>query len=109
MLSIMTRKLASSLTRVSGMTRREWWCVTPDGRSASYSGCTEVLVEGASTANLPRAPSESVIALESPCPSRGDHAMTQDEYVEKLKAQIDQWNAQLKDWEGKAAQAQGRV
>ena len=35
--------------------------------------------------------------------------MTQDEYVEKLKAQIDQWNAQLKDWEGKAAQAQDRV
>jgi hypothetical protein len=35
--------------------------------------------------------------------------MTQDQYVEKLKAQIDQWNAQLKDWEGKAAQAQGRV
>jgi hypothetical protein len=30
--------------------------------------------------------------------------MTQDEYVEKLKAQIDQWNAQLEDWEGKAAQ-----
>lgn len=35
--------------------------------------------------------------------------MTQDEYVEKLKAQIDQWNAQLKDWEGKAAQAQDRL
>lgn len=35
--------------------------------------------------------------------------MTQDEYVAKLKAQIDQWNAQLKDWEGKAAQAQERL
>ena len=35
--------------------------------------------------------------------------MTQDEYVEKLKAQIDQWNAQVKDWEAKAAQAQDRV
>lgn len=35
--------------------------------------------------------------------------MTQNEYVEKLKAQIDQWNAQLKDWEAKAAQAQDRV
>jgi hypothetical protein len=35
--------------------------------------------------------------------------MTQDEYVAKLKAQIDQWNAQLKDWEAKAAQAQDRV
>ena len=35
--------------------------------------------------------------------------MTQDEYVAKLKAQIDQWNAQLKDWEAKAAQAQDRL
>jgi hypothetical protein len=35
--------------------------------------------------------------------------MTQDEYVEKLKAQIDRWNAQVKDWEAKAAQAQDRV
>lgn len=35
--------------------------------------------------------------------------MTQDEYVEKLKAQIDQWNAQVKDWEAKAAQAQDRL
>ena len=35
--------------------------------------------------------------------------MTQDEYVAKLKAQIDQWNAQVKDWEAKAAQAQDRL
>lgn len=35
--------------------------------------------------------------------------MTQDEYVEKLKAQIDQWNAQVKDWEAKAAQAHDRL
>jgi hypothetical protein len=35
--------------------------------------------------------------------------MTRDEYVEKLKAQVDQWNAQLKDWEAKAAQAQDRL
>src|SRR5438046_6355116 len=33
----------------------------PHGRIASYSGCTEVLVEGASTPNLPRVPSESVM------------------------------------------------
>jgi uncharacterized membrane-anchored protein YhcB (DUF1043 family) len=35
--------------------------------------------------------------------------MTQDEYVQKLKAQIDQWNTQVKDWEAKAAQAQDRM
>ena len=35
--------------------------------------------------------------------------MTQDEYVAKLKAQIDQWNAQVKDWEAKAASAQDRL
>ena len=35
--------------------------------------------------------------------------MTRDEYVEKLKAQVDQWNAQLQDWEAKAAQAQDRL
>lgn len=35
--------------------------------------------------------------------------MTQDEYVAKLKAQIDQWNTQVKDWEAKAAQAQDRL
>jgi putative component of toxin-antitoxin plasmid stabilization module len=35
--------------------------------------------------------------------------MTQDEYVAKLKAQIDQWNSQLKDWEAKAAAAQDRL
>ena len=35
--------------------------------------------------------------------------MTQDEYIEKLKAQIDQWNAQVKDWEAKAASAHDRL
>src|SRR5438105_4356423 len=59
--SIIVRKLASSVTVLSGMTRREWWCVMPHGRIASYSGCTEVLVEGASTPNLPRVPSESLM------------------------------------------------
>ncbi|HYX65604.1 MAG TPA: hypothetical protein VE935_15420 [Burkholderiales bacterium] len=35
--------------------------------------------------------------------------MTQDEYVAKLKGQLDQWNAQVKDWEAKAATAQDRL
>ena len=35
--------------------------------------------------------------------------MTQDEYIEKLKAQIDQWNGQVKDWEAKAAQAHDKL
>jgi uncharacterized coiled-coil DUF342 family protein len=35
--------------------------------------------------------------------------MTQDEYVEKLKAQIDLWNSQVKEWEAKAAQAHDRL
>jgi uncharacterized coiled-coil DUF342 family protein len=78
---------------------------------ASNSGCTEVLVEGASTPNLARRPSESVIGHCSRIApiSRENHAMTRDEYVEKLKAQIDQWNAQVKAWEAKAKQAQGKL
>src|SRR3989442_1246891 len=64
MLSIIAMKLASSVTRVSGMIRREWWLVTPQGRMASNSGCTEVLVEGASTPNFAREPSESVMGIE---------------------------------------------
>src|SRR6476661_3387805 len=64
MSSIIAMKLASSVTLLSGMIRREWWCVMPHGRIASYSGCTEVLVEGASTPNLPRWPSESVTLFD---------------------------------------------
>src|SRR5216117_3705008 len=64
MLSIIAMKLASSVTRVSGMIRREWWLVTPQGRMASNSGCTEVLVEGASTPNFAREPRESVMGIE---------------------------------------------
>ncbi|HYY60636.1 MAG TPA: hypothetical protein VE756_04520 [Burkholderiales bacterium] len=30
---------------------------------------------------------------------------SRDEYIQKLKSQIDQWNAQAKDWEAKARQA----
>src|SRR6185503_21280631 len=62
--SIITMNERSSVTRTSGMIKREWWLVTPHGRIASNSGCTAVLVDGASTANLPRGASESVIALE---------------------------------------------
>lgn len=32
-----------------------------------------------------------------------------DEYVEKLKKQLDQWNAEVSKWEAKAAQAQAGV
>ena len=31
--------------------------------------------------------------------------LNRDEYVEKLKSQIDQWNAEAKKWEEKARQA----
>jgi uncharacterized coiled-coil DUF342 family protein len=31
-----------------------------------------------------------------------DAMTTRDEYVQKLKSQIDQWNAQARDWEAKA-------
>jgi len=31
---------------------------------------------------------------------------TRDEYVEKLKSQLDQWNAQVTQWEAKAREAQ---
>src|SRR5687767_4275814 len=71
MLSIIAMKLASSLTRLSGIARREWWCVTPQGRIASNSGCTEVLVDGASTPNLARQPSESGIGIECHTLHRG--------------------------------------
>jgi uncharacterized coiled-coil DUF342 family protein len=36
--------------------------------------------------------------MEGAMPSR-------DEYVQKLKSQIDQWNAQARDWEAKARDA----
>ena len=29
-----------------------------------------------------------------------------DQYVEKLKAQLDEWNAQIKTWEGRSAEVQ---
>jgi hypothetical protein len=32
--------------------------------------------------------------------------MNRDEYIQKLKAQIDQWNAEAAKWEAKANQAQ---
>ena len=35
--------------------------------------------------------------------------MNRDEYVEKLKAQIDQWNVQMKHWEEAARGAQGQA
>src|SRR4051795_3403036 len=59
MSSIMRVKLASSVTLRSGMRTGEKWLVTPCGRNASNSGCTEVLVDGATTPNFRRKPSES--------------------------------------------------
>ena len=32
--------------------------------------------------------------------------MNRDEYVQKLKAQLDQWNAEAEKWEAKAKEAQ---
>jgi tRNA uridine 5-carbamoylmethylation protein Kti12 len=32
-----------------------------------------------------------------------------DEYVEKLKAQLDQWNTEVAKWEGKAQKAQANA
>src|SRR5207253_7143063 len=34
-----------------------------------------------------------------------DTMPSRDEYIQKLKSQIDQWNAQAKDWESKARAA----
>src|SRR5437763_17170279 len=34
-----------------------------------------------------------------------DAMPSRDEYIQKLKSQIDQWNAQAKDWESKARSA----
>src|SRR3954469_22367533 len=34
-----------------------------------------------------------------------DAMASRDEYVQKLKSQIDQWNAQARDWEAKARDA----
>jgi len=35
--------------------------------------------------------------------------MNRDEYVRKLKAQLDQWNAEAKQWEAKAQEAQSHM
>jgi len=32
-----------------------------------------------------------------------------DEYVEKMKAQLDQWNAEIVKWEARASQAQAEA
>jgi hypothetical protein len=45
-----------------GMRKPRTWLVTPGGRMASYSGCTEVLVEGTSTPSFRRQPSVSAIS-----------------------------------------------
>ena len=38
-----------------------------------------------------------------------DHMSKRDEYVEKLKAQLDEWNTEVAKWEAKAKAAQADV
>src|ERR1051325_10202265 len=64
MSSIIRMKLASSVTRPSGITRREWWCVMPRARVPRSGGCTGLFAEGASTPTLPRGPSESATLFD---------------------------------------------
>jgi hypothetical protein len=54
--AVIALKLALSVTLMSGIIAREKWLVTPGGRMASISGCTTVLVDGATTPNLRRYP-----------------------------------------------------
>lgn len=35
--------------------------------------------------------------------------VNRDEYVQKLKSQLDQWNAEAKQWEAKAQEAQSHM
>jgi len=35
--------------------------------------------------------------------------MNRDEYVQKLKAQLDQWNAEVSKWEAKAKESQAHM
>src|SRR5499427_9359261 len=66
MLPIRTLKSSSLRTGSFGMWMRPKWLVTPRGRMASNSGCTEVLVDGAMTPNFLRKPSESVMGGSLP-------------------------------------------
>src|SRR5262245_62145979 len=56
-------KSSSFLIGSFGIWTRPKWLVTPRGAMASNSGCTLVLVDGATTANFFRYPSESTISL----------------------------------------------
>src|SRR5215472_17784238 len=66
MLSISWLKSASLRIGSLGMKMPRKWLVTPRGRMASNSGCTEVLVDGAITPNFLRKPSESVMGGSLP-------------------------------------------
>src|SRR5215469_4420883 len=61
MLSISLLKSSSFLMGSSGMYKRPKWLVTPYGRIASISGCTDVFVDGAIMPSFRRNPSESTI------------------------------------------------
>src|SRR6516165_824400 len=62
MLAISLLKSSSFLMGSSGMYKRPKWLVTPYGRIASISGCTDVFVDGAIMPSFRRNPSESTIA-----------------------------------------------
>src|SRR5215831_2548150 len=63
MLSIIRLNSSSLRTGSLGMWMRPKWLVTPRGRMASNSGCTDVLVEGATTPNFLRKPRASVMGV----------------------------------------------
>src|SRR6185503_18809676 len=76
----------------------------PHGRIASYSGCTEVLVEGASTPNLPRWPSESV-TLFDPYVRLPDHLLPAREIGADLLGELRRRVADRLDAERRVAAA----
>jgi len=72
-------------------------------------GLHRVLVEGASTPNFARWPRESVMGIECHMSSqREDPMINREEYVQKLKHQIEQWNAQMAQWEATSRDAKDR-
>jgi lipid II:glycine glycyltransferase (peptidoglycan interpeptide bridge formation enzyme) len=47
-----------------------------------------------------------IMARIEPASIQEDVMMNREEYVQKLKAQLDEWNAEAKKWEQKAQEAQ---
>src|SRR5580765_6226903 len=80
----------------------------PHGRIASYSGCTEVFVEGASTPNLPRRASESV-TLFDPDVRLPDHLLPAREIGADLLCELRRGVADRLDAERRVAAADVRL